>query len=542
MRSRLPEPLTAYATDHSRGATLSALANREVLQRVLIVDGHSLFAEAIRSALEAAGVTVVGVSGTAEDAVTSVLRKRPDLVLMDVALPDQSGLLAGRRILQDWPEAKILALTALEERRVAEEALRIGFRGYLTKRTPVAQFVSSVRAVLDGQRIMPHRLGSASRQAAEHEDAELLAAHLTPREREVLALLARGANGREIAAALSISRNTVRTHVQSILIKLQVHSRLEASTFAVRHRLTALPGVDASTGAPPTVDRSSRTALGSNGHRGTGTPSDARGRPSSPRSVFVWSTAGRRKEETGVSDAPVPIRVLLADQHALFREALRAIFDAEPDLLVVAEAGTGFQAVEEAGRAEPDVAILHAGLEVCDAIQVVGLLHERVPGCRLLILADGEDHGTLAAAVEAGASGFHTKRAPLVELLEATRALSRGETVIPPRMLGGLLSRLITHRHELNVAQERLARLTRRERQVLALLSEGADNDAIARTLVISPQTARTHIQNILTKLEVHSRLEATAFVFWNGSLQNLQTSNGAHQDRATRAAFPGRR
>jgi DNA-binding NarL/FixJ family response regulator len=525
--------LTVYATVQSRGATLSALANRGALQRILIVDGQPLFAEAIRSALEAAGVIVAGVSGTAEDAVTSVLRKRPDLALMDVALPDQSGLLAGRRILQDWPEAKILALTALEEPRVAEEALRIGFRGYLTKRTPVAQFVSSVRAVLDGQRIMPHRLGSASRQAAGHEDAGLLAAHLTPREREVLALLSRGANGREIAAALAISRNTVRTHVQSILTKLQVHSRLEASSFAVRHRLTALPRADASTGVPTTVDGSSRTALGSNSRRDAGTPSDARGRPSLPRSV-VWSTAGRRTGGTGVSDAPVPIRVLLADQHALFREALRAIFDAEPDLLVVAEAGTGLQAVEEGGREEPDVAILDAGLEACDAIQVVGLLQERVPGCRLLILADGEDQGTLAAAVEAGASGFHTKRAPLVELLEATRALSRGETVIPPRMLGALLSRLISHRHELDVAQERLARLTRRERQVLALLAEGADNDAIARTLVISPQTARTHIQNILSKLEVHSRLEATAFVFWNGSLQSLETSNGAHQVRAT--------
>jgi DNA-binding NarL/FixJ family response regulator len=507
------------------------------VQGVLIVDDHLLFAEAIRSALESAGVTVAGVSGTAEDAVTSVLRKRPDLVLMDVALPDQNGLLAGRRILQEWPEAKILALTALEERRVAEEALRIGFRGYLTKHTPVAQFVNSVRAILDGQLIMPHRLGPASRQAAEHEDAELLAAHLTPREREVLTLLARGANGREIAAELEISRNTVRTHVQSILSKLQVHSRLEAATFAVRRRLMALPGADASTGAAATASRSSRTALGSYGRRSGGTSSGARGSPSPPSGV-VWSTTGRQGGGTGVSDTPGPIRVLLADQHALFREAVRAIFDAEPDLLVVAEAGTGFQAVEEAGRREPDVAILHAGLEACDAIQAIGLLHERVPGCRMLILAAGEDHGTLEAAVEAGASGFLTKRAPLVELLEATRSVSRGETVIPPRMLGGLLSRLISHRQELDVARERLARLTHRERQVLALLAEGADNDAIARTLVISPQTARTHIQNILTKLDVHSRLEATAFLFWNGNLENLLTANAAHQVRATRSAI----
>jgi len=196
-----------------------------------------LFAEAIKSALESTGVVVAGISATAEDAVTSVLQKRPDLVLMDVALPDQSGLLAGRRILQEWPEAKILAVTALGERHVAEEALRIGFRGYLTKHTPVAQFVNSVRAILDGQLIMPHRLASVNRYAAGDEDVGLLAAQLTAREREVLGLLVRGASGLEIAAELSISRNTVRTHVQSILTKLQVHSRLEAATFAARHHV-----------------------------------------------------------------------------------------------------------------------------------------------------------------------------------------------------------------------------------------------------------------------------------------------------------------
>jgi two-component system nitrate/nitrite response regulator NarL len=204
---------------------------------VLIVDDQLLFGEALRAALEAAGVAVAGVSATAEDAVLSVLRIRPDLVLMDVALPDQSGLLAARRILEKWPEARILALTALDERHVADEALRIGFRGFLTKDTPVAQFVNYVRAVLDGQFIMPHRLGPVSRNATGGQGVELLAAQLTAREREVLGLLVRGASGFEMAAKLGISRNTVRTHVQSILTKLQVHSRLEAAAFAVRHHV-----------------------------------------------------------------------------------------------------------------------------------------------------------------------------------------------------------------------------------------------------------------------------------------------------------------
>jgi two-component system, NarL family, nitrate/nitrite response regulator NarL len=132
-------------------------------------------------------------------------------------------------------------LTALEERLIAQEALQIGFRGYLTKSAPVAQFVNSVLAVLDGQLVVPHRLGPAG-DAAQDEDTELLVAQLTARERQVLALLVRGASGAEIASELGISRNTVRTHVQSILTKLQVHSRLEAATFAVRHRFIEVRG------------------------------------------------------------------------------------------------------------------------------------------------------------------------------------------------------------------------------------------------------------------------------------------------------------
>ena len=226
--------------------------------------------------------------------------------------------------------------------------------------------------------------------------------------------------------------------------------------------------------------------------------------------------------------------MLIADGQSLFREAMRAIIDAEPDLQVVAEAGTGLQAVEAAVRTDPDVAILYAGLQSTDAIRTIGLLRERVPECRVLILAGEEHHGTLAASVEAGASGFLTKGSPLAEVLEATRAVSRGETVIPPRMLGGLLSRLTTRKRERDLAQERLDRLTHREREVLSLLARGADNETIGAALVISPHTARTHIQNILNKLGAHSRLEATAFFFRNANLEELVDEDTASQVYAT--------
>jgi two-component system nitrate/nitrite response regulator NarL len=163
----------------------------------------------------------------------------------------------GSAILQEHPEAKIVALTAMSDRAAVDDALRIGFRGYLTKDTPVARFVNAVRSAVDGNLVLPHRLSPAARRSPAEEAAALLASQLTPREREVLELLVQGADGTRAAAALGISLNTVRTHVQSILTKLQVHSRLEAATFAVRHRLVEIPSTNG--GSASSRTRSART-------------------------------------------------------------------------------------------------------------------------------------------------------------------------------------------------------------------------------------------------------------------------------------------
>lgn len=210
----------------------------------------------------------------------------------------------------------------------------------------------------------------------------------------------------------------------------------------------------------------------------------------------------------------------------MFREAVRAILENEPDLEVVADAGDGLQAVAEAERWLPDVALLDAALPNCDGIRAAALIKERVPACRILVLAAEEDQTALVEAVEAGANGFLTKECPLSELLEATRAIYRGETLIPRQMLGTLLALLIRRRRAQDAAYGRLAQLTRREREVLGLLSRGADNESIAQALVISPQTARTHIQNVLFKLGVHSRLEAAAFVMQSGLLDELASAS----------------
>ncbi|HXF74158.1 MAG TPA: response regulator transcription factor [Actinomycetota bacterium] len=223
---------------------------------------------------------------------------------------------------------------------------------------------------------------------------------------------------------------------------------------------------------------------------------------------------------TGVEADGRRVRILLADGHSLFREAVRVVLEGERDLRVVAEASDGPEALSAAERTRPDVALLDAGLPVCDGIETARMLRERTPDCAVVVVGANEDPDVLERALEAGARGFVSKGSPLSELLEVVRGACRGEVQVPRRMLGDLLGRLMRRRREQDDVLRRLSRLTRREREVLRLIAGGAGTEAIARALVISPQTARTHIQNILSKLQVHSRLEAAALVNGSGVLE----------------------
>jgi two-component system nitrate/nitrite response regulator NarL len=192
----------------------------------------------MRSALEERSVDVIGIADTGADAIEATRRLRPDVVLMDVGLPDRSGIDVGAEIVAERPDAKVVALTALEDAQVAKDALGVGFRGYMTKGSRVSQVVTSLAAIMEGQTVMATNVAKVPKRSPDGDSMALvLASQLTERELEVLRLLARGTASRDISRRLRIAPNTVRTHVQSILAKLQVHSRLEAAAFAVRHRV-----------------------------------------------------------------------------------------------------------------------------------------------------------------------------------------------------------------------------------------------------------------------------------------------------------------
>ena len=207
--------------------------------RVLIVDDHELFRRALREHLEANGVDVVGEAQDAEGAVAVATETAPEVVLMDIRMPGGSGIDATRTLLVAVPGTQVLMLTIHTEDVVIAEAIMAGASGYLLKDAGGDQILAAIAAAHSGETPLSPRIASALvRLIREREPAPATRSgelpRLTEREREVLGLIAEGRENNEIAAALVISPETVKTHVSSILEKLEADNRAQAAVTAVR--------------------------------------------------------------------------------------------------------------------------------------------------------------------------------------------------------------------------------------------------------------------------------------------------------------------
>jgi DNA-binding NarL/FixJ family response regulator len=214
--------------------------------RVLIVDDHALFRRGLQMVLaEEVGIEVVGEASDGAEAVEKAGQALPDVVLMDIRMPRRSGIEACRAMKELSPSVKIVMLTISDEEEDLFEAIRAGASGYLLKDIPYDEVADVVRAVHGGQSLINPSMAAklltefaalASREESEPAE-QVPAPRLTEREIEVLKLVARGMNNRDIAKELFISENTVKNHVRNILEKLQIHSRMEAVMIAVRENL-----------------------------------------------------------------------------------------------------------------------------------------------------------------------------------------------------------------------------------------------------------------------------------------------------------------
>ena len=216
--------------------------------RVLLVDDHRLIPESLARVLALEpDIKVVGIAGTVAEA-REAAREPLDVVLMDYRLPDGTGVEATRAIKARWPSSRIVMLTAIDDDETVLESIQAGADGYLTKDRAVEDVVETVRAAYAGATLLPRSvIMTIARRVAEARDRQaerIPVEQLTPRELEVLKALTEGLSTPEICERLFITPNTLRTHVQNIMGKLHVHSKLEAVAFALRHRLVEPPRAD----------------------------------------------------------------------------------------------------------------------------------------------------------------------------------------------------------------------------------------------------------------------------------------------------------
>jgi two-component system response regulator NreC len=211
--------------------------------RVLICDDHIMVRQGVRMVLQSEpDIELVGEAGRGEEACQLAEQLKPEVVIMDLSLPDISGIEATKRIKAAVPECHIIALTMHEEEPYVLEVLKAGADAYIVKRSAAADLVNALRQVMAGQAVLDPVVtravmsGYMTRPTPQAPDKETDSV-LTPREKEILILVAEGYTNAEIAKKLYISEKTVQTHRSNILDKLNIHDRTELVRYAIRHGL-----------------------------------------------------------------------------------------------------------------------------------------------------------------------------------------------------------------------------------------------------------------------------------------------------------------
>jgi DNA-binding NarL/FixJ family response regulator len=216
---------------------------------------------------------------------------------------------------------------------------------------------------------------------------------------------------------------------------------------------------------------------------------------------------------------PFPVRILVADDHAVVRGGLKLVLDAQPDLTVVAEAGDGAAAVRRGLQTDVHLAILDVAMPRLTGLQAARQLSRRRPDLRMLILSMYDKEQYFFEAVAAGASGYVVKRAADQDIVEACRAVMRGTLFIYPHTMSMLVKEQLARLHR-GEQVDRQGTLTPRETEVAKLVAEGNSSQEIAEELVISVKTVERHRANILEKLQIRDRVDLTRYAIREGLVE----------------------
>ena len=217
--------------------------------------------------------------------------------------------------------------------------------------------------------------------------------------------------------------------------------------------------------------------------------------------------------------AVMTIRVVLADDQAMVREGLRGLLENDDDIVVVAEANNGADAVRAVWRSRPDVVLMDIRMPGRDGLDATREItaEPALSSCRVIVLTTFELDEYVFQALRAGASGFLFKDIEPAELRQAVRVVAAGDALLAPAVTRKLITHFIDTAPPTPTHAERLAALTEREREVMALVSRGLSNDDIGQKLSISPETARTHTQRAMNKLGLKNRVEMVVLAYETG-------------------------
>jgi two-component system NarL family response regulator len=207
------------------------------------------------------------------------------------------------------------------------------------------------------------------------------------------------------------------------------------------------------------------------------------------------------------------VRVLVCDDHALFRRGLVLVLEAEPGVAVVGEAADGEEAVRLAAEVAPDVVLMDVRMPRVDGIEATAAITGHTPAVKVIMLTVSDDEAHLFEAVRAGATGYLLKEISVDEVGVAVKAAMGGQSLVSPTMATRLLAEFAALARRVDERQDaRVPRLTDRELEVLRLVAQGLTNREIAAALYISENTVKNHVRNILEKLHLHSRMEAVVY------------------------------
>jgi two-component system response regulator NreC len=217
-----------------------------------------------------------------------------------------------------------------------------------------------------------------------------------------------------------------------------------------------------------------------------------------------------------VYGAQAEIRVLLVDDHAIERQGVRSLLDAQPDIQVVAEAGDGLEALPLVSQCHPDVVVTETIMPRMNGLELTGQLLRRYPDLKVLVLTRNDREDCVLRLVQAGANGYLLKTVDRTDLLSAVRAVVRGGRILQPVALEAVLDDYLQRVREPS-ARRHSAELTAREREVLKLIAEGNTNQDIAELLCLSRKTVETHRSNIMDKLDLHKVTDLVKYAIRDG-------------------------